>query len=179
MLFFKRKKNNTNKKIDLADFLKETILYLHGLSESEGFAKKGFIYNEGLFNVGEAWVKESLLAPFKSEMSEQEFLYSIATSNMQTGMIFGRKCGLGARNFDDLSSSCESLERSMKELEDLLTDDLCISFEKWESFRRFIIPKCSEIMKPYENNDNKADYEFRLLLAYYLLGVSIGLEKYE
>ncbi|MDY3929475.1 MAG: hypothetical protein SOZ34_08970 [Clostridia bacterium] len=176
-MFFKRNKKNLE--VKLANFLRQNILYLHSLAEGRGFAKKGFIYNEGLLKVGEVWVKESLSAPFKAEFSQQEFLYSIATSNLQTGMIFGRKCGLGARNIDDISSSCVSLERSMSELEDLINDDLCISFEQWESFRRFIITKWSEIMKPYENVANKADYEFRLLLAYYLLGVSIGIEKYE
>ena len=31
MLFFKRKKDKTNKNIDLANFLKETILYFGGI----------------------------------------------------------------------------------------------------------------------------------------------------
>ena len=177
MFFFKKKKAIAE--AEMTAFLKEQILYLHSLAEGKGFAKKGFIFNEGLLKLGEIWVKESLSAPFKSEMGRREFLYSIATSNLQTGMVFGRKCGLGINNIDKLMPEFDDWGKFMVELDELLSDDLGITFEQWDDFRSFIIPKWSEIMAPYENDSNKAGYEFRLLLAYYLLGVSIGIEKYE
>lgn len=177
MLFFKDKKKN--QETELSEFLKNTVKYLHDLSIKKGFAKKGFIYNNGLSEIGEVWVKESMSAPFKFEMNEREFLYSIATANMQMGMIFGRRCGLGAKNEDDLYSGFTALEGNLQELNELLNEDLGVTFEQWDDFRHFIIPKFSEIMKPYVNTQNKEDYIFRILLSYYLLGVSIGIEKYE
>ena len=176
MLFKKKKRSDDN---TASEFLKDTILYLHNLAESKGFAKKGFIFNEGLMRVGEVFVKESLSAPFEPQMTPKEFLYSIATSNMQLGMVFGRKCGLGAKNINDLYSQIDSFDSIFQELEILLRDDLCMTFEQWDGFRHFIVPKCSEILLPYMDNPNKDAYVFRTLLSYYLLGVSIGIEKYE
>lgn len=176
-MFFKKKKRNDNN--TSPEFLKDTILYLHNLAEIKGFAKKGFIFNEGLMNVGEVFVKESLSAPFNSQMTPEEFLYSIATSNMQLGMVFGRKCGLGVKNTNDLSSQIDSFDSIFQELEILLRDDLCITFEQWDEFRHFIVPKCSEILQPYKDDPNKDTYVFKTLFSYYLLGVSIGIEKYE
>ena len=86
---------------------------------------------------------------------------------------------LGAKNINDLYSQIDSFDSIFQELEILLRDDLCMTFEQWDGFRHFIVPKCSEILLPYMDNPNKDAYVFRTLLSYYLLGVSIGIEKYE
>ena len=61
----------------------------------------------------------------------------------------------------------------------VLKDNLNISFEEWDSFRHYIVPFWDELIKNYKKDPNIEIYNSKLLSAYYLLGVSIGLDKFE
>lgn len=122
---------------------------------------------------------------FKSEPDKSKrtnsFYLSLATSNMQLGVVLARELCTNRRyllsgQFFDEHEDVESL---YKELLVALKEDLHVSVQEWEAFREFIFPRMLTLIAPYDGQPSIEDYRVKALFAYYLLGISIGLEKHE
>ncbi len=169
------------KKKDISVFFKDSIIELHNLAQNYDFAKKGFIFNRGLLSIGENFVKESLRCPIKDGMGTTEFLFSMATSNMQMGVILGIQCGRDKNSIIDGSffDEISDVEKSYMTFSKFMLEEYGVTQKQWDEFRKFIIPKGDDIIKPYINTFQEKEYVFKLQMAYYMLGVSIGIEKFE
>lgn len=163
-----------------SEFLSMAILRLHDAAMKKGFANKGFIFNEGLLELGNPFISEGLKSQ-PLHLRDEPFYYSLATSNLQTGFVLARqvcvnKVSLLNGSFFESHADVESMYR---ELIAGLQTDLNVGFKEWENFRDYIVPMWSEIIRPYKDSSNIEAYKVKLLVAYYTLGISIGLEKYE
>ena len=94
---------------------------------------------------------------------------------MRGGTYVDKRSVISGDVFEKLSD----VEASYKALLLVLKDNLNISFEEWDSFRHYIVPFWDELIKNYKKDPNIEIYNSKLLSAYYLLGVSIGLDKFE
>ena len=163
-----------------SEFLSTAILKLHDAALKKGFANKGFIFHEGLLEMGNPFISEGLkLQPL--QLRDEAFYYSLATSNLQTGFVLSRQACVNREALLNGSffESHADVESMYHELVVGLQADLNIGFKEWENFRNYIVPMWSEIIRPYKDSSNIEAYKVKLLVAYYTLGISIGLEKYE
>ena len=163
-----------------SEFLSTAILRLHDDASKKGFANKGFIFHEGLLEMGNSFISEGLKSR-PLHLQDESFYYSLATSNLQTGFVLARQACINKESLLNGSffESHADVESMYQELVVGLQTDLNISFKEWENFRNYIIPTWSDIIRPYQNSSNLEAYKVKLLVAYYTLGISIGLEKYE
>ncbi len=163
-----------------SEFLSTAILKLHDAAMEKGFANKGFIFHEGLLEIGNPFISEGLKSQ-PLQLRDVSFYYSLATSNLQTGFVLARQAGVDKASLINGSffETHPDVESMYKELIVGLKTDLNVDFKEWESFRNYIVPMWSNIIEPYKESPNLEIYKVKLLVAYYTLGISIGLEKYE
>ena len=174
MEFFFRKKSPQ-------EFFVSSINTLHNLAQKKGFANKGFILHEGLIEIGNPFIAEGLKSEPNSKNRSFDFYYSLASSNLQIGLILAHYACVDKQSVisGDVFEKLSDVEASYKALLLVLKDNLNISFEEWDSFRHYIVPFWDELIKNYKKDPNIEIYNSKLLSAYYLLGVSIGLDKFE
>ena len=164
-----------------SEFLLHAVEFLHNEALKKGFAQKGFILNEGLLSVGTPSIIEGLKSEPQKTKRTNSFYLSLAASNLQTGIIFARALCTNRQDFISgiFFEKHDSIESMYNELLIALKEDLHITIQEWNSFREFIVPKLLSLLAPYSSLKNVEIYQQKALTAYYLLGVSIGLEKYE
>lgn len=172
-LFFRKKSPQ--------EFFVSSINTLHDLAQKKGFANKGFILHEGLIEIGNPFIAEGLKSEPNSKNRSFDFYYSLAASNLQIGLILAHYACVDKQSVisGDVFEKLSDVESSYKALLLVLKDNLNISFEEWDSFRHYIVPFWDELIKNYKKDPNIEIYNSKLLSAYYLLGVSIGLDKFE
>lgn len=177
-----KEKNDVPKMMTPSEFFKYSVEYIHKEAAKKGFAKKGFIMNEGLISIGNPFISEGLKSEPDKNKRTNAFYMTLATSNLQCGVVLARVLCTD-RNRIISGSFFEGhedvLEQLYKELLIALKEDLHVSFHEWEEFREFIISKMLYLLEPYSALSNVDEYRVKAVSAYYLLGVSIGLEKYE
>ena len=163
-----------------SEFLSTAILKLHDAALKKGFANKGFIFHEGLLEMGNPFISEGLKSQ-PSYLQDESFYYSLATSNLQTGFVLSRQACVNREALLNGSffESHADVESMYHELVIGLQADFNIGLQEWENFRNYIVLMWSEIIRPYKDSSNIEAYKVKLLVAYYALGISIGLEKYE
>lgn len=163
------------------EFLVQSISFLHNKAKSKGYANKGFILNEGLLKIGNPIIHEALKSSPNVSNRPEYFYYETATSVLQIGMILGRQAGIDARSLSDGSffDSHEDLHSMYNELLIVLNCDLHRSIQDWNDFRYYIVSYWNELIDRYRKCKNFEEYNGKLLASYYMLGVSIGTEKYE
>ncbi len=175
-------KTDSPKAMTPTEFFKSSVIFLHEEAAKKGFANKGFILNEGLISIGNPFISAGLNnEPDKSKRTDSFYL-SLATSNLQYGVVIARVlCTDRERLISGqfFKETADSIEQLYNELLVALKEDLHISFQEWEDFRNFIITKMLTLLNPYISLTNFEEYRVKAVSAYYLLGVSIGLEKYE
>lgn len=169
------------KKESPQEFFVSSIKTLHELAQKKGFAKKGFILHEGLIEIGNPFITEGLKSEPNPEKRPFDYYYSLATANLQMGVILAHYACVDKQSVvsGDIFEKISDVESSYKTLSVVLKENLNISFQKWDEFRHYIVPYWDELIKHYKNDSNIEIYNSKLLAAFYLLGVSIGLEKYE
>ena len=170
-----------SKKESVQDFLASSVQILHVLAKAKGFASKGFILHEGLFEIGTQFISEGLKSEPTPGKRPYDFYYSLAASNLQMGLILAhyacvdKQSVISGRIFEKISDA----ESFYKTLVIVLKDNLNLTYQQWDDFRHFIVPYWDKLIQNYINDPNIEAYNSELLAAYYLLGVSIGLDKYE
>ena len=176
MFFNWKKKNKKSQIIKPSEYLKDTIVFIHDIARQQGYANLGFICNDGLMQIAEPIINESI-----HYIKDNVSLLEMTTSNLQLGVVLGRQCGIDKKSLIDGSffDEHEDFESLYNELCIALKEDMHKSIDDWNNFREFIIPKALKLIDAYKQSENYKLYLFRLELAYYCLGVSIGLEKYE
>ena len=177
----KSKTKSTENYMSVSDFFPYAVQYLHEEAAKKGFAKKGFILNEGLISMGNPFISEGFKSEPDLSKRTNSFYLSLAASNMQLGIVLARvlctnrQYLLSGQFFDDH----EDFEALYKELLIALKEDLHVTVPEWEDFRAFIVPQLLTLISPFLGKQNIEEYRVKAVSAYYLLGISIGLEKYE
>lgn len=169
------------KKESAQEFFVSSVQTLHDLAQKKGFAKKGFILHEGLIEIGNPFIAEGLRSEPNPGKRPFDFYYSLATANLQMGLILAHYACVDKQSVvsGSIFEKISNVESSYKILLVVLKDNLGITFEQWDAFRHFIVPYWDKLIQKYKTNSNIEIYDSKLLSAYYLLGVSIGLDKYE
>ena len=178
----KKEKDEVPKCMTPSEFLGYSVEYIHKEAAKKGFAKKGFILNEGLVAIGSPFISEGLASEPDRHKRTNAYYMSLAASNLQCGIVFARVLCTDKERIISGSFFNENedvFELIYKEFLIALRDDLHMSFQAWDAFREFIIPKMMTLLEPYSELSNAEEYRAKVVSAYYLLGVSIGLEKYE
>lgn len=180
-MFFNKKRKQSTTYLQPSEFLRNAVLLLHNKAADKGFARKGFILNEGLLELGNPIISEGLKTQSDLTKRDNSFYFSLAASNMQIGFVLARqlctdKESLISGSFFETHPTPDTMYH---ELVAGLKADLKIDLEQWEEFRNYIVPLWAQLISPYINGSNEEVYNMNLLAAYYMLGISIGLEKYE
>lgn len=170
-----------NKKKSPQEFFVESISTLHNLAQNKRLANKGFILHEGLIEIGNPFIAEGLKSEPNLKNRPFDFYYSLAASNLQMGLILAHYACVDKQSVisGDVFEKISDVESSYKTLLVVLKDNLNITFEEWDSFRHYIVPFWDKLIKDYKKDSSIEIYNSKLLSAYYLLGVSIGLDKFE
>ena len=184
MNWFRKKRpemDNMPKRMTPSEFLSYATQFIHFEAAKWGYAKKGFILNEGLISIGNPFIAEGLISEQDISKRTNSFFLSLATSNLQTGVILARALCTNRQKLisGEFFDEHESIESMYNELLVALKEDLHVSIQQWEEFREFIVPKMLTMLEPFTNLPNFEEYREKAVSAYYLLGVSIGLEKHE
>ncbi len=165
----------------VSEFFPYAVQFLHDEAAKRGFAKKGIILSDGLISIGNPFISAGLKSESDNKNRDNSFYLSLACSNMQLGMILARVLCTNRQYLisGQFYEEHEDYESLYKELLISLREDLKISLQEWESFRDFIVPKMLDLIAPFSVQSDFEMYRIKAVSAYYLLGVSIGLEKYE
>ena len=171
---------NQNLILDPNLFLKYAMRKLHHEARRLRHTNRKFIFNEYLAEAGIPFLTEGAKSRHLYS-TDTEYYYSVSTANMQMGLILAHQLYMDKESIDSglFFDYNRSLEAMNDKLQDALRDDLNITFEKWDEFRHIIIPLFSKLISDYSKRNDIAVYVNKLFYAYYLLGVSIGLERYE
>ncbi len=180
-MFFKKKRKQSAPFLQPSEFLRDVILILHDNAAKKGFAKKGFIFNEGLLELGNPIILEALKSQPDLNQRDTSFYFSLAASSMQIGFVLARQLCIDKTSLIDGSflESHPTPDTMYQELIIGLKADLNVDVKQWEAFRRYIVLFFTDLISPYLGSPHQEVYNMKLLVAYYMLGVSIGLEKYE
>ena len=173
-------KNKHESKKTPSEFLVYCVQVLHEEAAKYGFAKKGALIDEGLIELGNPFIREGIRSRdlFRND---SDYFYSVATSNLQVGVVFARVSCIDRAVFSTgrFYEENPSPEDILALLHIGLWEDYRVTPEQWNTFRLKIIPLFTDLIEEYLKDKRKDEYITKLFSAYYILGVSIGLEKYE